>query len=282
MFLHLRLTPARAAFARPGPHATAFPNVSAPMQPSDSLAPLGRRSGRPSPAAYPGAQGLFFPVAPAPPPARATPETLLPRLPTRRLCPEERQGPPRCLGHPLRACRALRPRRVRCAPRPANGALAVAFRPSETLSTRNAFDFGALLPTAHALACLRFAQAVTVSGARLATGRAGSPLAGRVSHPLDDEQGFMVSSHTPILLDQPCLVAPKAGIHENRGGRGTSIQPESIEFRPKSSCKLVNRSRMPTPVRGRKDERRAVSGTRRRRGFAPAQANPSSMFASAR
>ena len=23
----------------------------------------------------------------------------------------------------------------------------------------------------------------------------------------------MVSSHTPILLDQPCLVAPKAGIH---------------------------------------------------------------------
>ena len=71
------------------------------MQPSDSLVPLGRRSGRPSPTAYP--------VAPAPPPARATPETLLPRLPTRRLCPEERQGPPRCLGHPLRACRALRP-----------------------------------------------------------------------------------------------------------------------------------------------------------------------------
>ena len=234
MFLHLRLTPARAAFARPGPHATAFPNVSAPMQPSDSLAPLGRRSGRPSPAAYPGAQGLFFPVAPAPPPARATPETLLPRLPTRRLCPEERQGPPRCLGHPLRACRALRPRRVRCAPRPANGALAVAFRPSETLSTRNAFDFGALLPTAHALACLRFAQAVTVSGARLATGRAGSPLAGRVSHPLDDEQGFMVSSHTPILLDQPCLVAPKAGIHGSRGVRGrfhASGNPRSCRTR---------------------------------------------------
>ena len=55
MCLHLRLTPARAAFARPGPHATAFPDVNAPMQPSDSLAPFGRRSGRPSPAAYPGA-----------------------------------------------------------------------------------------------------------------------------------------------------------------------------------------------------------------------------------
>ena len=37
--------------------------------------------------------------------------------------------------------------------------------------------------------------------------RAGSPLAGRVSHPLDDKQGFMKSSHTPLLLDQPCLVA---------------------------------------------------------------------------
>ena len=104
-------------------------------------------------------------------------------------------------------------RRVRCAPRPATGAPAVAFRPSETLSTRNAFNCVALPLTAHSLACLRFAQSVTVSGARLATGRAGSPLAGRVSHPLDDIRGFMVSSHTPILLDQPCLVAPKAGIH---------------------------------------------------------------------
>ena len=38
--------------------------------------------------------------------------------------------------------------------------------------------------------------------------RAGSPLAGRDSHPLDDEQGFVKSSHTPFPLDQPCLVAP--------------------------------------------------------------------------
>ena len=142
-----------------------------------------------------------------------TPETFLPRLPTRRLRPEERQGPPRCLGHPLSRVPQSSTPPGAMRPSPAHGALAVAFRSSETLGTRNAFDFGALLPTAHSLACLRFAQAVTVSGARLATGRAGSPLAGRGSHPLDDEQGFMVSSHTPILLDQPCLVAPKAGIH---------------------------------------------------------------------
>ena len=38
--------------------------------------------------------------------------------------------------------------------------------------------------------------------------RVGSPLAGRDLHPLDDEQGFMKSSHPSLLLDQPCLVAP--------------------------------------------------------------------------
>ena len=130
--------------------------------------------------------------------------------------PRRDKGLPGAWAILFRACRGPRPRRVRCAPRPAHGALAVAFRSSETLGTRNAFDFGALLPAAHSLACLRFARSVTVPGARLATGRAGSPLAGRGSHPLDDEQGFMVSSHTPILLDQPCLVAPKAGIHRWR------------------------------------------------------------------
>ena len=172
MFPQLRLTPARAAFARPGPHATAFPDVSALMQPSDSLVPFGRRSGRPSPAAYPGAQVLFFTAAPVPPPTGATPETFLPRLPISRLSPEEKRGDPRCLGHPLRACRGLRPRRVRTAPRPSLGAVAVAFRRPNALGTRKHIPFVAAWPTAHSLACLRFAESVTVSGARLATGRA--------------------------------------------------------------------------------------------------------------
>ena len=207
MFPQLRLTPTRAAFARPGPHATAFPDVLAPMQPSDSLAPFGRRSGHPSPAAYPGAEVLFFTAAPVPPQTGATPETFLPRLPTSRLSPEEKRGDPRCLSHPLRACRGQRPRRVRTAPRPSRGAVAVAFRRPNTLGTRKHIPFVAAWPTAHSLACLRFAESVTVSGARLATGRAGSPFAGRVSHPLDDKQGFMKSSHTPFPLDQPCLVA---------------------------------------------------------------------------
>ena len=37
--------------------------------------------------------------------------------------------------------------------------------------------------------------------------RAGSPLAGRASHPLDDERNFMESSHPPIPIDQQSLVA---------------------------------------------------------------------------
>ena len=61
MFPQLKLTSARAAFARPGPHATAFPDVLAPMQPSDSLAPFGRRSGRPLPTACPGAEACSSP-----------------------------------------------------------------------------------------------------------------------------------------------------------------------------------------------------------------------------
>ena len=97
-------------------------------------------------------------------------------------------------------------------PSPVLGEVAVAFRRVNTLGTRNrrlrrTCFFRGYLPTAHSLACLRFAESVTVSGARLATGRAGSPFAGRVSHPLDDKQGFMGSSHTPFPLDQPCLVA---------------------------------------------------------------------------
>ena len=49
--------------------------------------------------------------------------------------------------------------------------------------------------------------------------RAGSPLAGRVSHPLDDQQGFMKSSHTPLLLDQPCLVALLPGFQLSESPR---------------------------------------------------------------
>ena len=75
------------------------------------------------------------------------------------------------------------------------------------MGTREHIPFGAAWPTAHSLAYLRFAESVTVPGARLATGRAGSPLPGGFRTRWMTKQGFMESSHTPILLDQPCLVA---------------------------------------------------------------------------
>ena len=68
--------------------------------------------------------------------------------------------------------------------------------------------FRGRIPTAHTLAYLRIAGRVCASGARLATGWAGSPFAGRGSHPLDDEPNFMKSSHPSFLSDPPCLVAP--------------------------------------------------------------------------
>ena len=67
-------------------------------------------------------------------------------LPISRLSPEEKRGDPRCLGHPLRACRGHRPRRVRTAPRPSLGAVAVAFRRSHTLGTRKHISFVATYP----------------------------------------------------------------------------------------------------------------------------------------
>jgi hypothetical protein len=53
----------------------------------------------------------------------------------------------------------------------------------------------------------RIADGISATVARLATGRAGSPLAGRVLHPLDDEQSFMGTAHPPIPFDPQGLVA---------------------------------------------------------------------------
>ena len=146
MFPQLRLTPARAAFARPGPHATAFPDVNA-LNAALRLPRPRRPPLRSSLASgLPRCGGLFFTAAPVPPLTGATPETFLPRLPISRLSPEEIRGDPRCLGHPLRACRGHRPRRVRTAPRPSLGAVAVAFRRSHTLGTRKHIPFVATYP----------------------------------------------------------------------------------------------------------------------------------------
>jgi len=88
-----------------------------------------------------------------------------------------------------------------------NGEVVVAFRRFSTLGIRDGIDFEAANPTAHTLACLRFAGLVAETVARLATGSGGLPLAGRASHPLDDKRSFMESSHPPFPFDQQGLVA---------------------------------------------------------------------------
>ena len=67
--------------------------------------------------------------------------------------------------------------------------------------------FRGCIPTAHVLACLRIADGIAAAVARLATGWAGSPFAGRGSHPLDDDSEFREAIACLLLSDQPCLVA---------------------------------------------------------------------------
>ena len=145
--------------------ANPFPDVLARMQPSDSLPPVGRGSGRPWPVAYP-----------------------VPRA-TRR-----KKGLPgawavlfqRAVGADPAGCASRLAHRVETA---------IAFRLHNALGTQNERYFVAVNPTAHSLACLRIGVFVTADAARLATGVGGSPFTGRVSHPLDGKQSFMTSPH---------------------------------------------------------------------------------------
>jgi hypothetical protein len=90
-----------------------------------------------------------------------------------------------------------------------HGGDAIAFAENRTLGIREDHSFRGHVPTAHTLACLRFADPVTETVARLATGlggltpgRAGfvgeqsSPNACDcvAAHPLDDERNFKETS----------------------------------------------------------------------------------------
>jgi hypothetical protein len=89
---------------------------------------------------------------------------------------EERRGPPRLRGHPLRACHGRTPRRRR--------PLLAQFSQGSLLPSGNSapwasgksIGFGAACPMAHTLVCLRFADPVTEAVARLTTGSGGLTL----------------------------------------------------------------------------------------------------------
>jgi len=74
---------------------------------------------------------------------------------------EERRGPPRLRGHPLRACYGRTPRRISSPPRPKKNSrrgLLLPSMKSSTLGIRKDYRFRGRSPTARTFACLRFAE----------------------------------------------------------------------------------------------------------------------------
>jgi hypothetical protein len=77
-----------------------------------------------------------------------------------------------------------------------------------TLGIRNEYSFRSPLPTAHTLACLRFAGPVTETVARLTTGSGGLTLRRAGFAPAGRRTKFQgVIAIPPIPIDQQCLVA---------------------------------------------------------------------------
>jgi hypothetical protein len=109
----------------------------------------------------------------------------------RNLC-EERRGPPGLRGHPLRTCCGRTPRRIRPPPRPTHAEGHCCLRSISALSASGKhIGFGAAVPRpARSRAYASPMSFLTPSQGWLPA-RAGSPLAGRVLHPLDDKQSFM-------------------------------------------------------------------------------------------
>ena len=207
------------------------------MQPSDSLPPVGRGSGRPWPVAYP-----------------------VPRA-TRR-----KKGLPgawavlfqRAVGSDPAGCASRLAHRVETA---------IAFRLHNALGTQNERYFVAVNPTAHSLACLRIGVFVTADAARLATGVGGSPFTGRVSHPLDGEQSFMTSPHRHSPLTS---LAWSHHATTPQRGREITVLTRSSPDGPQRS-RSVSGSLMPGPnpiYRGRAP--RSSRGRGRRALFQPA------------
>jgi hypothetical protein len=174
------------------------------MQPSDSLASFGRDFGSPRPRPTSWDRRLFCRLCrrPTHAPANAPVSEMDHRLSVTPVSPEERQGPPGLLDCPLPTRRGATSRRIRLLLAPYFSSRRSTERPpspsenSDPSASGMNIVFGTTYPR---LACSR-TYASPVSLPRPSPGslpaRAGSPLAGRVSHPLDRKRNFMESSHT--------------------------------------------------------------------------------------
>jgi hypothetical protein len=167
------------------------------MQPSDSRTCIGLGYGRPVHLGLPRGGGFFFaePLARRRPAARASADARrvgdgspAPRCSGSLLV--DRRGPPRCLGRPLRACRGPGPRRIR-RPLAHDGDADAAEKRLKTPGSRDQ-TIPRLTTRGSRVRTPTHRQGTSPRpGARLATGLLGSALAGRASHPLDDEQDFV-------------------------------------------------------------------------------------------
>jgi len=137
---------------------------------------------------------------------------------------EEGRGPPRLRDRPLRTCHGRTPRRIPSSPCPKlPQGIVVAFRQNRTLGIREDERFRGRSPTARTFACLRFADPISESGARLAPGSGGRTLGRAGCAPAGRCTKFHggIASSTPlrptgpgrtILPIRSALVPPHAGI----------------------------------------------------------------------
>ena len=97
--------------------------------------------------------------------------------------------------------------------------VAIAFREFNALGTRNGIVFVATNPRPTRSRAYASPAPLPVPSQGSLPTRAGSPLAGRDSHPLDENRRFMESSHPPFPFDPQSLVALKVL------GAGVALEP---------------------------------------------------------
>jgi hypothetical protein len=201
--------------------ANKFPDVKAPIQPSDSLPPS---AAAPVPLTngLPRGRRLFCRMSrrPARAPAYAPVSEMDNRLSARPESPKERQGLPgygavlfvrAVVQHPA----GLNPALPLLLFEKIYGKVAIAFAKNRTLGIRNDIAFEATYPRPTRSRAYASPASLPRPSPGSLPARTGSPLAGRISHPLDDGRNFMESSH--LLQSQStsrawshCMPYPRA------------------------------------------------------------------------
>src|SRR5262249_50633822 len=204
----LKITSTRAAFARPGPGVTPFPDVNAPMQPSDSLPPSAPAL-VPLADSLPRCERLFC--------AHRADDTCARKRVVRRRrvtgSPRDRHWSRRGEGLPG-SWAVLFVRAMVEHPAGYDPLLAHLTQRSLWPSSNSALSasgkvigFGAAYPMARTFACRRIADSISEAVARLATGSGGLTLGRTGFAPAGRQTKFHEGIVSSLPFDQHCLVA---------------------------------------------------------------------------